>query len=120
VIATDPVKRLHEPFPATRPASRKDSVAFPPGSAGVPARSVSTHSVPGRDICETVGFEVPAAGLFVEAHDATKSTVTPNDKEAERCLTKVPPELHLNPPQHMEMNIKRSSSILGRVRFIFK
>jgi hypothetical protein len=44
-ISADPVKRLHDPLPATLPDSGNASVAFTFGNAGVPARSCSVHSV---------------------------------------------------------------------------
>src|SRR5208337_2208438 len=88
LITTLPVNLLHEPFPATRPASGNASVAFPPGSAGVPARSVSIHSVPGRETCVAAAvFGGFAVVLLEDAHEERKGAIKPKNNTTERSFT---------------------------------
>lgn len=71
-ISADPVKRLHEAFPAALPASGNASVAFTFGNAGVPAKSCSTHSVPVSDAGAEFGVDGFFVGLCVEGHPVAR------------------------------------------------
>jgi len=82
LMVTEPVNRLHEPFPATRPASGNARLAFEFAITGVPARSASIHSVPtsengAADTAAFVGFLSP------EGQPAVQRTTTTNNAQSD-------------------------------------
>src|SRR5262245_34702761 len=60
-MSTEPVNRLHEPFPAVFPSSGKVKVARELAITGFPARSSSVHCVPVSFASDAVAGAVAVA-----------------------------------------------------------